>query len=116
MPTTWAIIKGAGVEDCPQHRLVALSDSDIAQPPTLSFGSARGIVVQNRSCDAVIGKWRANIQLHRHCRAVALSRLNTSKDIWDPISDSGFYFAREVGEEHVEGIRASSNFLKVPHH
>lgn len=104
---------GASVEDCPQHRLVALSDSDLAQPPTLSFGSARGLVVRNRSCDAVIGKWRASIQQHRHCKAVALARLNITADSWDPISESGFYFAREVGEDHVEGIRASSNFLKV---
>lgn len=112
MPIHWHGL-GAGVEDCPHHRLVALSDSNIAQPPTLSFGSARGLVVRNSSCDAVIGKWRANIQQHRHCRVVALSQLNTTADSWDPISAQGFYFAREVGKEHVEGIRASSNFLKV---
>ena len=106
-------VTGASVKDCPQHQLVALTDPDLPQPPTLSFDSAGGLVVQNQKCDAVIGNWRASIQPHRHCRVVALSRLNTVADSWDPISESGFYFSREVGKKQAAGIKDSSNFLKV---
>ena len=105
-------------DDCP-HRLVPLSwDKDRTTIDwritlTLVFGGNRGLLVKGyEECDAVIAKWKDDMNKHTNCRIDGMEVSENGKD-WSEMNHSGFYLDREVGQRKVDLTRASVTYLKV---
>ena len=77
------------------------------------FGGSHGLVVQGyEECDAVIAKWKDDINKHINCRINGMEVSEDMKD-WTEWNHAGFYLDREVGQQKIDHTRASVTYLKV---
>lgn len=77
------------------------------------FGGNRGLLVKGYEvCDAVIAKWKDDINKHINCRIDGMEVSEDLKD-WSGWNHTGFYLDREVGQQRMDLTRASVTYLKV---